>query len=930
MPDKDKPLRQNIRLLGNLLGEVITEQQGERFFELEEAIRTLTKQLRKRRRPALQQRLQKLISGLDADTMGWIVRAFTVYFQLVNTAEQHHRIQRLRAYRHGLRPIPPPGSLEATLRSLRKQNVTASRLRQFFEQLRIIPVFTAHPTEATRRTILEKHSRIWRVLEQFDRGDLLHQERMRLEDEIKRQITSLWQTEETRSYQIGVLDELWNGLYYFEHVLSYAVPEFYRGLERAVEITYPTWKSRIPSFLRFGSWIGGDRDGNPNVTAEITWKALRRSSRLILDIYLKRLEDLFVERSESARLVGVSDELRQSVQKDKELLAHLPAVVNIRNPEEVYRIKISQMYRKLQLRRRMLDGETVEPLSHPYSAAEFLEELYLMDQSLRFHRGETIADGKLKDLIRLVETFGFHLTTLDIRQHSTRHTSAVAEMAHQCGFNYSERTVQEQQSWLTERLLSVSEIKFEENSLSSDSREVLDTLKVIRRSLTEIDTQSIRSYIISMTSSAKDVLEVLFLMKTTALLDSTPDRWKSRLDIVPLFETIEDLLRAPHIIEELYSNPAYKLHLEARGMRQEIMIGYSDSSKDGGVVTSHAKLQEAQLALAKVSQRHGVSWMFFHGRGGTVGRGGGPEYQAILALPRGTTNNQIKITEQGEVISLKYAHPAIAQRTFELSTSAMMIQGLATAKQGTRRAEEERWMRAFQCISEGAYRRYREVIYGGDAFISYFLQATPLREIARLNIGSRPAKRVESERIEDLRAIPWVFAWMQSRHVLPGWYGLGAGIRHFLQNGKEIADTRGRRVAFLRKMYRHWPAFKALIDNVQMTMAKADFDIAAQYATLVSPRELGSSIYNLLRRDFEETRELILLVTQQRQILDHNPTLQKSIQLRNPYVDPMSYIQVELLRRLRSSTLSEIERDRAESAVLLSINGIAAGLRNTG
>jgi phosphoenolpyruvate carboxylase len=929
MPDKDKPLRQNIRLLGNLLGEVITEQQGEGFFELEESIRALTKRLRKRMRPALQRRLQRLISGLDADTLGWIVRAFTVYFQLVNTAEQHHRIQRLRAYRQGPRPLPPPGSLEATLRSLKKQNVSASRLHQFFDQLRILPVFTAHPTEATRRTILEKHSRIWHVLEQFDRGDLLPQERMRCEDEIKRQITSLWQTEETRSYQISVLDELWNGLYYFEHVLSYAVPEFYRDLERAVEITYPTWNSRIPSFLRFGSWIGGDRDGNPNVTAEITWKALRRSSRLILDIYLKRLEDLFVERSESARLVGVSEKLRRSVQEDRQLLAHLPAVVNIRNPEEVYRAKISQIYRKLQLRRSLLDGEEIDPLSRLYSASEFLEELYLMDESLRSHRGETIADGKLKDLIRLVETFGFHLSTLDIRQHSSRHAAAVAEVAQQIGFNYSERSVQEQQSWLTSQLLPTSPPEYNEKSLSPDSREVFDTLKVIQRSLTEIDPQSIRSYIISMTSSAKDVLEVLFLMKTMGLLDSTPDRQTSRIDIVPLFETIEDLHRAPHIMEELYTNPAYKLHLAARGWQQEIMIGYSDSSKDGGIVMSHAKLQETQLALAKVSQRHSVSWMFFHGRGGTVGRGGGPEYQAILALPRGTTNNRIKITEQGEVISLKYAHPAIAQRTFELSTSAMMVQGLLNSKNTTERSEEKQWIRAFQCISEGAYRRYREVIYGRKEFVSYFLQATPLREIARLNIGSRPAKRVESERIEDLRAIPWVFAWMQSRHVLPGWFGLGAGMRHFLHNGREIAHTRNQRIALLRKMYRRWPAFKALIDNIQMTMAKADFDIAAQYATLVSPPELGSSTYELLRRDFEETRELILLVTQQQHILDHNPTLQKSIQLRNPYVDPMSYIQVELLRRLRSSS-SEQERQRVEAAVLLSINGIAAGLRNTG
>ena len=930
MREKDRLLRQNIRTLGNLLGEVIIEQQGKELFELEETIRQTTKQLRRRPSETQLTNFRSLIREMAPETMAWILRAFTTYFQLVNTAEQHHRIQRLRAYKRLSKPKAPPGSLEETVQQLKREGVQAGDLERCFERLLVMPVFTAHPTEATRRTILEKHSRIWKLLEEFDRKDLLQEEHLALQQEIKRHITSLWQTEETRSFQITVLDELYNGLYYFQNVLYQTLPAFYRELERCLHNTYPGWSGRVPSFIRFGSWIGGDRDGNPHVTAEVTWKALQRKTRLILELYTSSIQNLFVERSESAQLIGVSEELLASVKRDEELLASLPGVVGVRNRHETYRVKLSQIYQKLQCRRTFTEGTFVESKYLYQSSAEFLHDLQVIDRSLRSNKGETIAEGALKDLIRLVETFGFHLTTLDIRQNSALHRSTVSEIAAQQALPYAEWSEDRRLEWLTGRISSPDTVAIDESSLSPASVEVLATLKTVKRSMYEIDTDAVRSYVVSMASGASDILEVLFLMKATGLLLVKKGGWISYLDIVPLFETIGDLQDAPKTMKRLYENHAYQLHLEARERRQEIMIGYSDSGKDGGIVRSHAELLATQRRLARLSRQWKVDWMFFHGRGGTVGRGGGPEYQAILSLPREAINDKIKITEQGEVLSLKYAHPAIAQRSLELTTSALLITSLGLQSRKVPKGEEDAWVDILKDIAHHAYARYRAIVYEYPGFVDYFTQATPVREIAQMNIGSRPAKRVETDRIEDLRAIPWVFGWMQSRHVLPGWLGAGTGIRAFLEAEGDARSKKKRRLALLRTMYNHWPPFRALLDNIQMTMAKADFGIARHYAGLVQPEELGETIFKELEQEFELTLAMILLVTGQKANLDNNPTLQRSIQLRNPYVDPMSYIQIEILQRLRAAEENGADRKSLEAVAFLSINGIAAGLRNTG
>ena len=914
----DAQLRSNIRLLGNILGEVIKEQEGTTFFELEEFIRQSTKEYRSTRNVEIQKRLSKKIASLNVSSMRRLIRAFSTYFQLINIAEQHHRIQRMRDQKmHGTSHYPQ-GSLRHTLLFAKKKKVTEAEIRRFLSQLSISPVFTAHPTEALRRTMLEKHSRIWQILEKFDQKNLLPSEREEMLLSVKRNITSLWQTEETRSYDITPLDEVTNGLFYFTQVLQYTIPAFYHELEHALAETYPALIGNIPSFLQFGSWIGGDRDGNPFVTADVTWSALKRQSHTVIDMYLKMLDDLYVVRSESKISISVDPELEHSIDDDI-TIRNEQFPPGIRNKNEIYRIKIALIYRKLLRFKKKLDGTLSGNESTYSTSAELLTDLSLIRTSLEHNKGKSLATGTLKDLIRNVETFGFQLAALDVRQHKKVHTAAVSEICAQSLVHYSTFTDEERLNWLTKMIIGDADISFSEDPLSTQTKEVLATFRMIGRALTEIDHRAIRSYIISMTESAADVLEVLLLMKLTGLYSLSENR--SAINIVPLFETIGDLRTSVSIMERLYENPAYRQHLTMRNNHQEIMLGYSDSSKDGGIVTSNWELYKAQRALAKCSKKYSIDWMFFHGRGGTVGRGGGPEFQAVMALNGHSINGKIKITEQGEVISLKYSHREIAQRTLELTTSAMLLKYFdKTNLHRIKVANHPQWLETMSVISQECYEQYRSVVYDNPDLVQYYFQATPLKEITKMKIGSRPAKRMNTERIEDLRAIPWVFAWMQSRHNLPGWLGVD-GI-----TGRKAST----RIAALQRMYTHWNFFRVMIDNIQMIVAKADFEIAEHYADLVHPKTLRDETFSSLRNHFDQTKELLIRISGQKNILDNNAVLQRSIMLRNPYVDPMSLMQVELLKRLRSEMLSDAQRNELEEVIFLCINGIAAGLRNTG
>ncbi len=914
----DAPLRSNIRLLGNILGDVIKDQEGNAFFALEELIRLSTKEYRLRHSPAVHRRLKKKISSLDSDSMKKLIRAFSIYFQLVNIAEQHYRIQRMREQRmHGASHYPQ-GSLKHTLQHAKKKKIPAARVASFLSSAFISPVFTAHPTEALRRTVLEKHARIWQILEEFDRKNMLPSEREDLERSIKRNVTSLWQTEETRSYDITPLDEVTNGLFYYTQVLQYTVPDFYKELERALSETYPELLSSVPAFVQFGSWIGGDRDGNPFVTHETTWATLKRQSLTIIDIYIKQIDDLYIVRSESKKNVGVDAALEQSI--DRELTDNNEEFPpGVRNKNEIYRIKIALIYRKLLRYKKKLEGTLTSQETTYASSAEFLADLALIRKSLLNNKGTAIADGTLRDLMRNVETFGFHLATLDIRQHKKVHTAAINEFCKQHGIPYSNYSDADRTEWLTRSIADSKTFVLDESLLTPQTLEVLATFRTIKRALNEIDPRAVRSYIISMTESPADVLEVLFLMKLTGLY--SPSSSYSGLNIVPLFETIGDLRGSVSIMEQLYANPSYRSHLAFRNNHQEIMLGYSDSSKDGGIITSNWELNKAQRLLSECSRRHNIDWMFFHGRGGTVGRGGGPEFQAVMALNSGSVNRKIKITEQGEVISLKYFHREIALRTLELTTSAMLLKSLdAETEQKRSIANHPHWLEVMADISEVSFRRYREVVYDDPDLVQYYFQATPLSEITKMKIGSRPAKRTNSAKIEDLRAIPWVFAWMQSRHNIPGWLGVDA-----LADDNSAASLR-----IYREMYDHWYFFRTMIDNIQMIVAKSDFGIAKDYAELVQPPALKKRTYSKLLHRFERTTQILTKISKQKHILDNNKVLQNSIALRNPYVDPMSLMQVELLKRLRMKNIDETERRELEEVMFLCINGIAAGLRNTG
>ncbi len=911
-------LRAAVRFLGNMLGDVIRSQEGVSFLRTVESIRLKTKEFRTSHQSVVRHALTRTIAGYDLPKLRKIIRAFSIYFQLVNIAEQHHRTQRLRSLKQQSPRQFPPGSLHHTLMTAKNKNVTTAEMERFLRQIFLSPVFTAHPTEAMRRTVLEKHSRIWQNLEQWTRSDLIDEERTDIVDSIRRNITSLWQTEETRSYEVTPMDEVTNGLYYFTHTLQYAIPSFYRELERSLVDTYPSLVNAVPSFIRFGTWIGGDRDGNPYVTADVTWNALKKQATAAIDMYLTMLDDLFVVRSESSSMVSVDSSMLRSI--ESELNEHrelIPTVV--RNGNEKYRITIALMYRKLVRYKNKLEG-ILSPHERTYgTSGDFLEDLHAIRNSLVANNGRILAEGTLYNLIRNVETFGFHLAVMDIRQHKNVHHKAVNEICAGFGITYGTMTFPERIEWLTDAILNDNTIELTPQSYSPQTAECLATFSTIHKAMVEIDIRAIRSYIISMTESPVDALEVLFLMRLTDLF--SPRQKRSMINIVPLFETIDDLRRSVDIMESLYTNAAYRSHLSSRSYHQEIMLGYSDSSKDGGILTSNWELYKAQRALAKCSQRHSIDWMFFHGRGGTVGRGGGPEFQAITALNGHSINGKIKITEQGEVISLKYSHKEIAQRTLELTTSAMLLKYFdKTNATKIKVAKHPQWFDAMEEASHRSYASYRSVVYDADTVNRYFFQATPLKEITRMKIGSRPAKRIDTERIEDLRAIPWVFAWMQSRHNIPGWLGVDAGLTMSSKSAGRLS----------KQMYNHWEFFKAMVDNIQMIIAKSDFDIARLYSQLVEPPHLGTEVFHLLNDRFTQTTRAISDVTGQKYLLDNNPLLQRSISLRNPYVDPLSIIQVELLKRLRHNDCSEDRRKELEEVMFLCINGIAAGLRNTG
>jgi phosphoenolpyruvate carboxylase len=902
-----RTLHDDIGLLGGLLGQVIQAQERPEAFALEERARTLGKALRSGEETAGEQ-LAVLVAGLSIEEATVLVRAFTSYFRLVNLAEDNERVRRIRARERKEFPAPRRGSLREAIGIIAARGTSPESLRELLTQAEIRLVLTAHPTEARRRTTVAKLARIFAAIRELDDRNVAAEELARTRARLASTIQELWSSDEIRAISPTPLDEVRAGLVYFHSTLFEAVPRLYQELEDAVESAYPGARIVVPPLLSFGSWIGGDRDGNPNVTAAVTLQALGLMRQTALDFLERRVERLAERVSVSSLVTDRAPLLEPVLEAGAERFPRLANELARRNPEEPYR-------RFFALARERLRA-TGEGEAEGYGdAAELLAELRLAQRALHAQRADWIAAGDLHDVIRQVEVFGFHIARLDIREHADRHRQAVGELLARRGdeSDYQGLKQAARQSQLARALADPRTLSpADPAALSPAAREVIDTFTMLRDALSDGHRGALGSYVISGAAAPSDMLEVLLLMKEAGL--AAVGGGQAALPVVPLFEFGESLRDAAATMAALLEQPAYRAALSSWDDRQELMIGYSDSNKDVGYLASTWAVRQAQTELAELMRAHGVRFTFFHGRGGSLGRGGGPTNVAILAQPPGTVESRIKLTEQGEVVAAKYSTPEIAHRELELIAGAALVSRLLPQPTAER-------LRVFEQLLERMADRsrevYRDLVYRHPGFERFFEQATPIEEIARLRLGSRPARRGGSARIEELRAIPWVFSWTQARIILPGWYGLGSALAQALEQAG---------LPLLQEMDRDWPFFAALLSNAEMALAKADLTIGERYADLVEDETLREAIWTPIRAEYERTRELVLAVTGQARLLDRTPVLQRSIERRNPYVDPLSFIQVELLRRLRRDDDSE----ELVRAILLTINGIAGGLRNTG
>lgn len=903
--DPARKLRRDVSYLGKLLGEVLVEQEGEDFLQLEEQIRKEAKERRggsSARRRAAGHHLDGLIRGLEPARAEKVVRAFALFFQLVNLAEQHHRIRRRRDHQAAGSP-PQPGSLEAVLGAL-AQTVSQGALEALLARTHIDLVFTAHPTEASRRTVLEKQRRLAALLEARERRARTPREREELRRAVKEEIALLWQTDEVRRARPAVADEVKNVLFFVEETLYPLMPAFYAELQRALELAYGGPVARPPPLLRFGSWVGGDMDGNPFVTPELTLDTALAQGARVLALYLADVAALGERLSQSARKVEVTEALRASLQRDAAELPDTAAGPARRAEAEPYRQKLRFIEARLERARARLlalrRGESCTLERGYETPAALRADLALLADSLRAHRGAGAGLRAVEALIRRVEVFGFHLLRLDVRLHADEVRAAVRKML---GLP--------DDAPLTVALLERALHGVPPPPVALRGYEALATIAQVQAAVGE---EGAGAFILSMCRGEADLLAALLVARSAGLYD--PALQRARVGLVPLFETLDDLRIAAPTLQALSRSPSYGAYLQLRGKRQEVMVGYSDSNKDVGMLAASHGLQRAMEELTAVAQVEGVELTLFHGRGGTIGRGGGPLQAAILAQPAGSVDGRFKLTEQGEVIAWKYLVPEIAQRNLELMTAAVL-----RASAAPRPAPTPDDAALLHALAEQGKRAYRGLVYEDQQFLTYFHEATPLQWIAELPLGSRPAKRTASPRIEDLRAIPWGFSWMQSRHLLPGWFGVGSALAPVL------AEPGG--LQRLQALHAREPFFAVVLDSVAMALAKADLDIAGRYAGLCRDGHLAQHCYERIAREALRTRRAVLAIRKERALLDGSPALQRSIALRNPYVDPMSFIQVELLRRVREAPEGSA-REALKRAILLTLNGIAAGLRNTG
>jgi phosphoenolpyruvate carboxylase len=917
-PEKDLPLREDIRLLGRMLGDTLRAMDGDEAFNLIESVRSLSIRCHRDDDPAARIELRMLLKDLAPAQANQVVRAFSYFSHLANIAEDQHHIRRARAH-----AVAGSAAREGTIahsvdRALR-MGVDASRLVSFFAGAEVSPVLTAHPTEVQRKSILDCHWKIAALLDERDRSQQAPEEQAAQEEAIRRAVMTLWQTRMLRPVKLSVMDEVGNALSFYDTTFLRALPRLYNAAEDELARRVPDWPAghELSPFLRPGSWIGGDRDGNPFVTADVLGGALRAQSRRALGFYLEQLHKLGASLSSSALLVRISDEMQALVATSPDRNPH--------RDDEPYRRAIAGLYARLAATARAIDE--MEPERHavaeatPYATAqEFAADLDIIHRSLVANGSALMARGRLRRLRRAVSIFGFHLAPLDLRQNSDVHVRTVHELfeAARPGVDYAGRSEDGRIALLlgelaTPRLLSTPFFTY-----SAETMAELAIFHAAREAHRRYGKAAIENVIISKTDGVSDILEVALLLKEAGLL--RPREGELDVNIVPLFETIGDLAACGETMERLLALPAYRRLLESRGLCQEAMLGYSDSNKDGGFLTSGWSLYRAELALVEVFRRHGVTLRLFHGRGGTVGRGGGPSYQAILAQPAGAVPGRIRITEQGEVIASKYANPELGRRNLETLAAATLE---ATLLPHEHDDPSDECRTAMAELSDHAFRAYRALVYETPGFERYFWESTVISEIAKLNIGSRPASRSSTRAIESLRAIPWVFSWSQCRLMLPGWYGFGSAVKSWRGKRGEAG------LQLLQRMYRDWGFFRALLSNMDMVLGKSDLSIAERYAQLVRDEGLRYSVFARIKQEWKDSVEALLAITGQRELLDGNPLLKRSIRNRFPYLDPINHLQVELLARHRAGPPHDSD-ERLISGIHLTINGIAAGLRNSG
>ena len=921
----------NIRRLGDLLGEVIQEQAGSRVFEMEEELRKLCKESRQanpdRIEPEYRERIKTMVAELvkDLDLTTNVLKSFSTYFALINLAEEHQRIEVLRDRAEAcVGGEPMDESIGQAIETLAREGVDANQMAEILQQMLIMPVFTAHPTESKRRTTRQILNYLSEKLAALESPATRTYEYEKLTQDLKGAITLLWQSDDRRKRKLTVMDEVRNtGLYFFQQTLFEVVPEIYRALEKALQRKFPETDWEIPAVLRYGSWIGGDRDGNPFVTVDTTESALRAQKSVVLERYESDIKSLYEHLSSSRSRAGFSSELLDDLKKNlapeggtHRFNLNLASIE--RFDEEPYRQKLILMYRKLRATREHNEAswDSGECIDGSYAnAAEFLNDLHLIRDSLKQNRGEILTRGRLKDLIRRVQVFGFHLASLDIRQHSGKHEAAIGEIfsRYRLAENYAELSEDERLELLTGELSHTRPLTAKLN-FADDTNKIIALFRKVQLAHQRVGELGIQTYIISMTESVSDLLEVLLLMQDADLF--------GKLDIVPLFETVEDLRNAPGIMQQLFEHPVYSKHLELRGRKQQIMIGYSDSNKDGGFLRANWMLFTAQRNLAETCREHDVQLTLFHGRGGSIGRGGGPANRAILAQPPESVRGRIRITEQGEVVSSRYTHSEIAFRHLQQLINAVLCSSGTRPSYG----EMETWSEVMGAVSTIAENKYRDLV-AHPGFLRFFQEATPIDQVGAMNLGSRPSKRRDTRGLDDLRAIPWVFAWTQVRINVPSWFGVGTAIDQWLTEKPEQAEIR---LTQLREMYQKWPFLNSVLGNVHLGMGRADMGIAELYKGLV-PAEIGEEIFAILQAEFDLTEKRLLEVTGHREILDTEPWLQHSIRMRSPYVDPLNYFQAELLKQLRDGESTEPEElDQILDAVAQAIGGIAAGLQNVG